>query len=204
MVSSAAWYSNAKANALKGNVKIGTNPIKAAWFKSTYAINLDTDQLYSGIANESTGTNYPGGGVILTGVSVTVTAANAWSVTAAVTTAYVVDQLVKPAGGNGFVYRCVVAGVSGGAAPAWPTVKGQTVADGTVTWVCFGRAVAVFTGTVPTLVNVTSADIQRLVFYDSTTSTLLCVYDLGAAQAPAGQNIVYTPDAVHGIAYDAV
>jgi hypothetical protein len=37
---------------------------------------------------------------------------------------------------NGFVYKCTVAGTSGGAEPAWPTTIGGTVADGGVTWTC--------------------------------------------------------------------
>lgn len=52
------------------------------------------------------------------------------------TTAYGLGQQVTPATLNGYVYRCTVAGTSGGSAPAWPTTIGATVTDGTVTWTC--------------------------------------------------------------------
>lgn len=37
-------------------------------------------------------------------------------------------------GSNGKIYRCVVAGTSGGAEPAWSTTVGANQADNTVTW----------------------------------------------------------------------
>ena len=41
----------------------------------------------------------------------------------------------KPTASNGFIYRCTVAGTTGGVEPTWPTTTGATVVDGTVTWV---------------------------------------------------------------------
>lgn len=50
-------------------------------------------------------------------------------------TAYVVGNKIQPIGGNGFVYRCTVAGTSGGSQPTFPTTTlGTTVVDGTATW----------------------------------------------------------------------
>lgn len=46
---------------------------------------------------------------------------------------------------NGNVEVCTTAGTSGAAPPTWPTVVGQTVTDGTVTWTMKGRG-----GTGPT------------------------------------------------------
>lgn len=40
----------------------------------------------------------------------------------------------KPTVANGFAYRCVTAGTTGGAEPTWPTTLGLTVADNSVTW----------------------------------------------------------------------
>lgn len=57
-----------------------------------------------------------------------------WAATAAKT----VGQVVTPlAGANGFGYRCITAGTTGGAAPTWPQVEGGTVLDGTVVWHAF-------------------------------------------------------------------
>lgn len=52
---------------------------------------------------------------------------------AAVTTAYVVGDVVVPATPNDHWYMATVAGTSAGSAPTWPT-NGSTVTDGTVTW----------------------------------------------------------------------
>lgn len=51
-------------------------------------------------------------------------------------TAYVVDDMIVTADLNGYIYKCTVAGTSGATAPVWPTVIGNTVVDGTVTWRC--------------------------------------------------------------------
>ena len=59
------------------------------------------------------------------------TRADAW----AATTAYVVENLVKRLTGSGiFWFKATVAGTSAGTEPTWPTVLGNTVVDGTVTW----------------------------------------------------------------------
>lgn len=63
----------------------------------------------------------------------------------AATTAYLVNDCVRPTIPNGFGYRCTVAGNSAATEPTWPTVAGQTVVDGGVTWICHNmRPSAVF------------------------------------------------------------
>ena len=50
-------------------------------------------------------------------------------------TACLVGDVIRPsAGGNGWLYRCTVAGTSGSSAPSFPTTVGATVTDGGVTW----------------------------------------------------------------------
>lgn len=59
--------------------------------------------------------------------------------TVARNTAYTLGQLVTPVTPNGFAYECAAAGTSHASnEPTWPTVIGQTVTDGTVTWRCEG------------------------------------------------------------------
>jgi hypothetical protein len=50
-------------------------------------------------------------------------------------TGYVVGNYAVP--GNGYIYRCTVAGTSHAATePVWPTTIGGTITDNTVTWTC--------------------------------------------------------------------
>lgn len=56
------------------------------------------------------------------------------------TTAYALNDYVRPVAGQGdFVYKCTTAGTSGASEPTWPTVDGQTVADGTAVWTAVER-----------------------------------------------------------------
>lgn len=50
--------------------------------------------------------------------------------------AFATDPIATP-----YSYAVTAAGTSGGSEPAWPTVPGQTVVDGTVTWQCVERLV---------------------------------------------------------------
>ncbi len=54
------------------------------------------------------------------------------------TTAYSLGARRRPTTENTFFYQVTTAGTSGGGEPAWPTVIGDTVVDGTVTWTCQG------------------------------------------------------------------
>lgn len=60
---------------------------------------------------------------------------SAWSSGASV--AKGVRRIPSPA--TGYYYEVTVAGITGGAPPIWPTTLGDTVTDGTVTWICRGR-----------------------------------------------------------------
>lgn len=59
---------------------------------------------------------------------------NSW-VTA---TPYTLGKLIKPTSSNGFVYKCVSAGTSGGSEPTWPIVGiGSIVVDGSCIWALY-------------------------------------------------------------------
>lgn len=48
---------------------------------------------------------------------------------------YSVGDYIKPATGNGFIYKVTVGGTTGGTAPTWTTTEGTVVTDGVVEYV---------------------------------------------------------------------
>lgn len=60
---------------------------------------------------------------------------------------WVVGDQVIPSPANGFYYKCTTAGTGSGGPPSFPTTIGQTVADGTATFTCWGTTA---TGNLPT------------------------------------------------------
>lgn len=54
--------------------------------------------------------------------------------------AYALGAVVRPTSqqGTGLVFRCTVAGTSASTEPGWATQAGNTVVDGTVTWLAVG------------------------------------------------------------------
>lgn len=71
-----------------------------------------------------------------TGLAQPLDTAAATSVTWAASTAYALNDRAVPTTRNGYVYKVTVAGTSGASEPTWPTVIGNTVVDGGVTWEC--------------------------------------------------------------------
>jgi hypothetical protein len=49
---------------------------------------------------------------------------------------YPVGDYVIPTIPSLYIYRCDASGISAGSEPTWPTIIGNTVVDGTVTWSC--------------------------------------------------------------------
>jgi hypothetical protein len=174
---------------LNKEIDLDTDTLRATLHTSSYVPDLTAHDYFDDLTNElPTGGGYTTGGVALTGVAVTVTAANSWTAVAAVSTAYAAGKLVRPSTGNGFVYRAVTAGTSGASAPTWPTVVGQTVTDGTVTWECFGAAVLAIDWDDPTWsAPFTAGPFRYLVVHDQTpasdgTRPLVSLTDFGSNQ----------------------
>lgn len=94
--------------------------------------------------NEALGVSAAGGFLVTQNaidVAQTVTVVpvdGAGATTWAATTAYSLDDCVKPVTPAGYYYRCTAAGSSGGMEPTWPTTVGSTVVDGGATWTCMG------------------------------------------------------------------
>jgi hypothetical protein len=179
----------------EGRINFTTDTIKVMALSAyTVGSTATTAQFISDVlaaATEATGTGtsgYTAGGATLASKTVTYTAANSWSTQRANSTAYTVGDVVRPASANGFIYRCVVAGTSGGSLPTYTTVLGDDFVDGAVTWVNEGTGVLVVDAADPswTTGNPGSLTASYLVFYKDTgtpaTSPVIALWDLGGAQ----------------------
>lgn len=47
-----------------------------------------------------------------------------------------INEFARPSIPNGFSYECTTAGTTGSREPLFPTILGNTVADGSVIWTC--------------------------------------------------------------------
>lgn len=186
----AQWYRNALAKMANKEADWDTDSLVVTLHTSTYTPNLDTHAYVSDLTNEVSGTGYTTGGSAITSRGITYTAANSWGTIAAVSTAYAVDWIVRPSAGNGYLYRCAVAGTSGGSAPTWPTVVGTTVTDGTVTWECVGKGVVALTGTLPVWASSTITArygaISDRTSGTAATQPLLGLMDFGSDKVSSG------------------
>lgn len=189
----AQLYRQALSHALNKEIDWDSDAITLTLHTVSYTPNLDTHAFVSDLSAElAAGSGYSTGGITLTSCTRTYTAANSWATTAATTTAYALGAVVKPSGGNTFLYRAAVAGTSGGSAPTWPTVVGTTVADGTVTWECVGSGVLQLTAANAVFSSPFSAGPFRYaVISDRTAGTaatqpLVALVDFGSNQTGGG------------------
>lgn len=176
-------FNLALKSAFNAEIDFDTNTVRAMLTTSTYTPNTDTHQYKSSVTNEITGTGYTAGGVTLGTKTVTYTAANSWGTSRANTTAYNLGDVVRPATGNGFLYRATTAGTSAGSIPTYPTNIGGTVTDGTVVWTNIGTGIFVMDAADPAWTSATFTA-RYLVFYVDTgtaaTSALISLVDFGA------------------------
>lgn len=195
MTVTAYVYGKLPQSLLEGRINFSTDTIKAMALSAyTVGSTKDTAQFISdvlAVATEAVGSGtsgYTSGGYTLTSKTITYTAANSWSIQRANSTAYTVGDVVRPATGNGYLYRCVVAGTSAGSAPTYTTTVGDDFADGTVTWVCEGTGVLVVDSADPSWTTGTPGSLTAsyIVFYKDTgtqsTSPVMVLWDLGGAQ----------------------
>lgn len=137
-------------SAFSGEVNFTTDTIKAMLCTSSYTFDPLTHRYKSSVTNEVSGTGYTAGGATLAGKSATFTAANSFGTSRANSTAYALYDVFRPATGNTFLYQVVAAGTSAGSPPTFPTVIGDTVADGTARISCVGIGIFVLNATDPT------------------------------------------------------
>lgn len=178
-----SFYLSGRKKLWDGSVDLDGDTLKIALTTSSYSYSLDSHDFFDDVTNEVTGTGYTAGGATLASKTLTATAANSWSVVWAAATAYVVGDVVKPLVSNGHLYRCVVAGTSGGSAPSWSTVHGQTTTDNTATWVEIGTNIVTFDCDDPSWAASTITA-RYAVVYKSTgvagTSALIGIIDFGS------------------------
>jgi len=136
----------------------------------TYVPDRIANAFVSDLSNEvAAGLGYSTGGVSVGVLTKTKTTANSWTVQRAASTAYALGDVVRPAAANGFIYRATSAGTTAAGLPTYPTVMGQTVADGGVTWECYGVGIEVWTwATAPSWASATFV-FRSLVLSDRTT-----------------------------------
>ena len=193
-------YDLADKSAYAGVLNYLTDGMYAMLVTNSYTPDYAADQYKSvPVAFETSGAGYTANGVLLTSKSLSVIAAGSWSRQWAATTAYLVGQIVRVPTSNGHLYRCIVAGTSAGSQPTFPTVSGQVVTDGTVTWAECGVSAIVFNTTFanPTWTALTLS-FRYVVIYDSAPATdatrpLLCCLDMGAQTYTGGDLTIALP-----------
>lgn len=203
MAASANIYGNAFLQMAEKNVSLTGDTLKMALLGSGYTPDLATDTHWADIdSHEITGTGYTAGGVTLSDVSSTLTAANSWGTTWATGT-WTYGQIIRPPTGNNFLYRCVTPGTSSGSAPSFPTIVGETVTDsGGVVWACLGDAVWIFTSSTVAWIDATFSASYAAIYDAETgsasTEPLLALQTFSSAQSPSSQDFAVVPDPVLG------
>jgi len=195
------WYRQTPAKLMNKEADINSDSLKMTLHNSSYTPNRDTHAYVSDLTNElATAGGYTAGGSTLTGAAITTVVANSWATARANSTAYAVGDVVRPATGNGFLYRCAVAGTTAASIPTYPITVGLTVVDGGVTWENIGSLITVFTtdAAVWAALQSSVSTIRYGVIADYTpvsnaTRPLLVLIDFEANQSGAGGNFTVGP-----------
>ncbi len=201
------WYGNAMKAALNKELDFDSDTLVVTLHTATYVPDRGAHDYVNDLTNElATGAGYTAGGVTVTAKTITYTAANAWGTAHAVSTAYTTGHVVRPVTGNGYLYRAIAAGTSAGTAPTWPTVVGQTVVDGGVTWVNVGTGITALDFADPTwAAPATFTGVRYAVLSDRTPGTaatqpLIGYSDFVTDQAGAGGDfrvVLHVQGALH-------
>ena len=201
MTISGNWFASAMVQAFAGHINWGSDAIKCALMGSGYTPNLSSQVHWSDIsANEATGTGYTAGGQTLTSKTLASTTGTAWGTAWAASTGYLYGAVVRPATANGYLYLCSTAGTSGSSAPTWPTVQGETVADGTAVWTCLGESITQWGSAAPTW-PASTINAYAAVIYDAQSGTpstepLVACINFGGEVSTSGTTFEVQPSAL--------
>jgi len=165
-----SFYGKFFASVMNKEIDFNSDSIKLVLVTSGYTFDHDGHDYFNDITNEVTGTGYTAGGGAVGSPAFSYVAANSWTISRANSITYAAGDVVRPATGNGFVYQALTSGTSAGSVPTFPVTIGQTVTDGTVTWLCVAKGGLVLTGG---NVSWTSSTLtaRGAVLYDDTPST---------------------------------
>jgi hypothetical protein len=186
------WYRQALGKIMNKEVDWDSDDLRLTLHSASYTPDLDAHDYVADLTNElATGGGYTSGGLAVAAKSITTTLGSAWGVQRANATAYLVDDVVRPAAANGHLYRAVTAGTSAGGVPAFPTNLGETVVDGGVTWQNVGRAATVLGFTDPTWAAATFGPARYAVLSDRSpvgagAQPLLGLTDFGTDRTGGG------------------
>jgi len=187
-----------------------TNTMTVTAHTVTYTPDRIANAFVSDLSNEvAAGLGYATGGVSVGALTKTKTAANSWTVQRAGSTAYLLGDVVRPVATNGFIYRATTAGTTAAGLPTYPTVLGQTVVDGGVTWVCYGIRIEVWTwATAPSWSSATFV-FRSLVLSDRTTGVaatepLIGVTTYASDQTASGTTFTINQHASLGVLHVAI
>lgn len=148
----------------------------------------------------TTGSGYTQGGVALASVAWASVLANNWTGVWAALTAYSLGKIIRPSTGNGYLYKCVAAGTSGGSAPTWGTTVGGLTTDGSVTWLNIGTSVAQLTANNVAWTVSGVITYRYAVLYDAATNDLIALFDpLSNQSGPSSGTININWDATNGV-----
>lgn len=203
------WYGNAWLKAVNGEIDFDDGVVWTL-HSNGYALSRFVDDYVSDLTSElATGGGYVNGGISAGVVSRTLTVANSWATQRANATLYTAGDVVRPAAANGFLYRATTTGTSGGSVPAFPTVLGDTVADGTTIWECYGRAIVVFTAANLASWAGATFTARYLVMSDrsngaASAQPLIAVRDFGSDQTGGGGAFTLNPHPTLGYMHVAI
>lgn len=180
-----------------GTIDFDSDTLNTALLAATYTPNLLAHEFFSDVsAHEVTGTGYVVGGAVLASAVSGVVAADNWATVWQATTDYAtssrgLNYLVRPTTPNGYLYRAVAVGTSGGSEPTWPTTIGMTVVDNGVVWANVGRGVAVCDADDAAWSNATISARYAVIYKDTgnpATSRLLLLQDFGSIYSGTNGN----------------
>lgn len=205
----ARWYRQALAKALNKEIDLDSDSLVWTLHSSSYTPNPDTHDFVDDLTNElSTAGGYTSGGLAASSITRVYTAADSWGTARANSTAYAVDDVVRPATPNGYLYRCAVAGTSHSSAPTFGTVIGRETAEGggTVVWENVGSGVTVLDAADPSWATATFGPCRYAVLSDRTAGAssaqpLIGYVDFGTDKTGGGGAFTINIHATMGFLY---